>query len=768
MKRSLSLFLVTIAVTFGLVFISHESQAQNIGSLKQVVTPGFSFRKDLKIGDTDPDVRELQRVLNADIDTMISGEEAGSRGKETTYFGNLTKQAVIKFQNKYKDIVLTLNSITVADGVVNKPTRTRLNLLIDVINTYDSVGFPQSYTPATTVSAPVVVVAPTPVVNSTGVSMPICQFVNLLASIQAIDSARANTARNIYGCTSAPSLRPSVSIEANNKGGTLTIDSPRNVTLSWTSENVTFCTSGGGSKPLSGSQRVYVSSSGTYPISCTGPNGTATDSVVIRLSNEDDDEEDEQEDEDDEENQSDNTTTPIASTTNKVLSLSGDADDMVSIKQSSSLNLNTNMTLEAWVNPSSWKSNTNNASTTENVIISKGRIDDNLEYALSLDKGKLVYSNSRSMIWTTDPVVALNKWTHVTVTTDDTNGVVTLYVDNVKITNTKTGPRVSGGPSTFNQSNSITEATSTAQIGNVYIGNFNKKYCDSQVNNGFAGKIDDVRIWNKTRTESEIVTNMNKSVKDSVGLVGYYTFDNSSAVDITSSANNGYIKGGANSVVDNTSPSVIVSAPSLFTFTFNPDNSCEYRMPELDLELDDLATTTEEELPDPKTDVSGIVTRVTKCLASPGEFDLTEVEIQPCGPGQNVQRYEPDASGNMLPSGSFSGNIFITLRNNVHQPPTVGDTILARVVPDAAGTCSALVGGVPPSTYSYEGIITGQYSSAPDTTGACSVSGGTTGGNSTGSSGMWIGAGIGTIIAPGVGTVVGGFIGSVGDKLKLW
>jgi tellurite resistance-related uncharacterized protein len=436
--------------------------------------------------------------------------------------------------------------------------------------------------------------------------------------------------------------------------------------------------------------------------------------VVVRLSNEDDEEDD---------NTEENTTTPIASSTNKVLLLAGDIDDVVSIKQSNSLNLNKNMTLEAWINPTEWQNDKTVSSTTENVIISKGSIDGNLEYALTLDKGKLVFSNNKSKIWTTDPVVSLNKWTHVAVTTDDASGVVNLYVDNVKITNIKQGSRTSGGANTFDKSDAITEATSTAEIGNVYIGNFYNKYCDSQIENGFVGKIDDVRIWNVTRTETEISTNLDKSVKNSAGLVGYWSFDNSSAVDITIFANNGYIKGSARSVVDNTSPTPIVSATSLLTFAFNPDMGCQYRMPDFSV-----ATTTEPMGPTPHADVNGLVTRVTKCTDSPGDFDLTEVEIEPCGDDQNVQRYVDG-----VPTGGFRGNIFITLRNNKHQPPKVGDVIIAKVVLDKGGTCSALAGGVAPSTYNYEGIISGPYSSGPDETGVCS-----SGGDGGGGPSLWV------------------------------
>jgi hypothetical protein len=85
----------------------------------------YQFSKDLKKGMTDPSVKYLQTVLNADIDTQISSSGAGSPGNETTYFGSLTEMAVVKFQKKY--------GIEPSVGYVGSKTRAKLNSL--AINT---------------------------------------------------------------------------------------------------------------------------------------------------------------------------------------------------------------------------------------------------------------------------------------------------------------------------------------------------------------------------------------------------------------------------------------------------------------------------------------------------------------------------------------------------------------------------------------------------------------------------------------------------------
>lgn len=79
----------------------------------------YNFTKDLSFGMTDADVFFLQKRLNADPDTMVSKTGIGSPGSETYHFGELTKNAVIRFQLKHK--------ITPVLGYVGILTRAALN-----------------------------------------------------------------------------------------------------------------------------------------------------------------------------------------------------------------------------------------------------------------------------------------------------------------------------------------------------------------------------------------------------------------------------------------------------------------------------------------------------------------------------------------------------------------------------------------------------------------------------------------------------------------
>ncbi len=80
--------------------------------------------KQLQLGTTDPEVKELQKFLNS-IGIKIAETGAGSPGNETDYFGPATQAAVQKFQAQ-NGIVISGTAETTGYGRVGPQTLTKI------------------------------------------------------------------------------------------------------------------------------------------------------------------------------------------------------------------------------------------------------------------------------------------------------------------------------------------------------------------------------------------------------------------------------------------------------------------------------------------------------------------------------------------------------------------------------------------------------------------------------------------------------------------
>ncbi len=105
--------------------IALQSQPTTNSSSAQLAC--IPFTQTLRLGSTGQQVLRLQKMLNSNSQTQVAITGAGSPGQETAYFGSATQIAVVKFQNLYKQEILTPLGLLVGTGVVGPSTRAKFN-----------------------------------------------------------------------------------------------------------------------------------------------------------------------------------------------------------------------------------------------------------------------------------------------------------------------------------------------------------------------------------------------------------------------------------------------------------------------------------------------------------------------------------------------------------------------------------------------------------------------------------------------------------------
>ncbi len=216
------------------------------------------------------------------------------------------------------------------------------------------------------------------------------------------------------------------------------------------------------------------------------------------------------------------------------LTLSGNGS-YVEMNDSESLDKITDqVTVSAWIKPTSFpnyyvriifRSDEKKQNIRQRSYILAIRADGKLKITSSPKDG------GYASLYSEPGLIKLNRWTHIAGVIDSKKDYMKLFIDGNIV-----------GQRHYNGQNSFVSCRLPLRIGVTHIP-------DQVQNTSFIGQIDEVRVWNKPRSEEEIRADMNRQLNgDDPGLVGYWTFDeeeNGSIIDSSPNKNDGKLIGNA-------------------------------------------------------------------------------------------------------------------------------------------------------------------------------------------------------------------------------
>ncbi len=228
--------------------------------------------------------------------------------------------------------------------------------------------------------------------------------------------------------------------------------------------------------------------------------------------------------------------------------------DYVSLGTPAIFDIDTAVTYEAWIRPD----------TSSGFIFNKWvNFQEDKQMSYSGDKVTFYMHNAFSgELLVSASSIPLHQYTHVAATYD--GSTAKLYVNGVLDTSKSAGSPVSNSAGVF------------------YLAH-NPDRFDNQ--SAFKGVIDEFRVWNTARTESEIQSTMNQTLNgDEPGLVGYWKFDEgqgTTTADATSNGNDGTISGaiwvpGTTRAEDEVNPPGSFNLEQNYPNPFNPTTTIGY------------------------------------------------------------------------------------------------------------------------------------------------------------------------------------------------
>ena len=209
---------------------------------------------------------------------------------------------------------------------------------------------------------------------------------------------------------------------------------------------------------------------------------------------------------------------------NQACSFSGIDSAHVSVRNSTSLNITGSYTMEAWVSPE-------NVSSPSFQIIMQKRNSGSNGYTMYLSNGKIALRNNAGTRLIGKTVIPNNTWSHIAGTYNAASGTYTVYINGL-----------------FD--------TSAVNPGFDPVTNTDSLWIGKGSNSPFSGLMDEVRIWNRALSSTEIKnyrrTSLGSSTGQYTGLVLSMTFQDNDAAgsdfslsDWSGNANTGILRGAA-------------------------------------------------------------------------------------------------------------------------------------------------------------------------------------------------------------------------------
>jgi len=159
---------------------------------------------------------------------------------------------------------------------------------------------------------------------------------------------------------------------------------------------------------------------------------------------------------------------------NQTASFAGNSTSYISVPNSTELNLTGSFTLEAWVNPSN---------TSTKVVIAKGgALGATTEYAIRIQNSRasIITNGTSRLVSKTTSLIPVNSWTHISATYNSSSSIFRMYINGV-----------------LDTVSVVVSAAPPSNTDSLFIG-------ISGSSTPFAGKLDEVRIWNRDLSSTEV------------------------------------------------------------------------------------------------------------------------------------------------------------------------------------------------------------------------------------------------------------------------